>query len=264
VRDGDVSPDETVAGVSAGAGGAETEIVPPVTQAQPEHAWSKEEPQTEPLRQPWGRAWSAAAVFVMVGVVVAIAIAGWALLRSHTGPNQPTPAASPASAPPSSTSTAPSSEPVLDGTYRFVFDLSRETFNVKGSAADTGTRTSWWALRSQCQAGRCMAAGVRLDDTYHTVQSSRSDVIRDAALSWTDGQWIELPITSPLPSSMAPCTTASTHIEMRMQPDNTLAGVETKSIGGGCPESGTALMTPFVATRMGPVPDGIFGRPRAN
>ncbi len=60
----------------------ETEIVPPVKAPALEHAWSREEPETEPLEESWGKAWSVVAVFLMGAVVIVMAIAGWSLLRS--------------------------------------------------------------------------------------------------------------------------------------------------------------------------------------
>jgi hypothetical protein len=65
-----------------------TEIVPPVTHAAHEHAWSQEQAVTEVLRQPWSQAWSAAAVFLMPAVLVVMGIVGWALPRNSSHPSQ--------------------------------------------------------------------------------------------------------------------------------------------------------------------------------
>jgi hypothetical protein len=51
--------DETVPGTTAGAGGAETEIVAvdyPPTGSTPPAAWSQPEPETELLPQSWSQA----------------------------------------------------------------------------------------------------------------------------------------------------------------------------------------------------------------
>jgi hypothetical protein len=87
-----VGADETAPGTTAGAGGAETEIVAvdyPPTGSTPPAAWSQAEPATELLPQSWSQAWSAAAVLVLIGVVTAMAVAGWALLRSGSGHHEP-------------------------------------------------------------------------------------------------------------------------------------------------------------------------------
>jgi hypothetical protein len=77
---------ETVAGVSPGAGGAETEIVPPVTEAAPEHAWSQEEPETEVLGQSWRSTWGVATVIMVCAAVTALVIGFtvWIVGSHHT------------------------------------------------------------------------------------------------------------------------------------------------------------------------------------
>jgi hypothetical protein len=80
---------ETAAGTSHGAGDAETELVPPVTVARPEHAWSSEEPITEALSRPWRSVWAIAGIGVLCAVVVAFAIFGVvAVLRENRGSAQ--------------------------------------------------------------------------------------------------------------------------------------------------------------------------------
>jgi len=118
--DGDAIPDETVAGKTPGAGAAKTEIVPPVTQAAPEHAWSQEEPETERLQQSWGRVWSAAAVFLLAGVVISMVVWGWSLLRSHPAPPARVPELTsampaPAQVPTSTSASAPATRRASQG-----------------------------------------------------------------------------------------------------------------------------------------------------
>jgi hypothetical protein len=92
----------TAAGTSHGAGEAETEFVPPATEAAPGHAWSVEEPVTEALSRPWRSAWVIAGIGVLCAVVVAFAIFGiFALVRHDVPPTTPTHSASaPAPGPP--------------------------------------------------------------------------------------------------------------------------------------------------------------------
>jgi hypothetical protein len=84
-----MTSDDESAPTTAGNGPSDkTEIVPPVTQAAHEHAWSQEEAVTEVLRQPWSQAWSAAAVFLMLAVLVVMGIVGWALLHNGSQSGQ--------------------------------------------------------------------------------------------------------------------------------------------------------------------------------
>ena len=65
---------------SAGTGPRdETDLLRPAVQAGPAHAWSKEEPATEPLRQLWRLTWGHAAVLLACAGVVALTISfvGW-------------------------------------------------------------------------------------------------------------------------------------------------------------------------------------------
>jgi hypothetical protein len=76
--------DGTAAWDEDGAGGGETELVPPVTDAAPTgHAWSQDDETDEPASHPWPVAWATAGVLVLVAVtLVAVAgLIGWATLR---------------------------------------------------------------------------------------------------------------------------------------------------------------------------------------
>jgi hypothetical protein len=100
---------ETVASTSQGAGDAETEFVPPATEAAPGHAWSVEEPVTEALSRPWRSVWVVAASGLLCSVIVAFAIFGVVALArdGHDGKREanPTTPAQP-TAPPTSSPTA--------------------------------------------------------------------------------------------------------------------------------------------------------------
>jgi serine/threonine-protein kinase len=88
--------DAESAPTSVGLGpGDETTIVPPATQAASQHAWSQEEPETEPLRQSWGLTWGRAAVLLVCTGVIALAVGlgGWALARMHESASAPSPVA---------------------------------------------------------------------------------------------------------------------------------------------------------------------------
>jgi hypothetical protein len=106
----------TTAGTSHGAGDAETELVPPVTVARPEHAWSTEEPITEAFSRPWRSVWAIAGIGLVCAVIVAFAIFGVvAVVRENRVGTQPASTApahavvAPALAPPPHDVAAPAS-----------------------------------------------------------------------------------------------------------------------------------------------------------
>jgi hypothetical protein len=86
-RVGDDAHDETVAGITPGAGGAETEIVAvdyPPTGSETLEAWSAEEPEIE-LDGSWRSALSRAAVPLFITALVAFGavVAGWLMIEVH-------------------------------------------------------------------------------------------------------------------------------------------------------------------------------------
>jgi len=70
---------------TAAAGNDETTLVPALTEAAPDLAWSSEDDTEVIQRQSWGLTWGRAAVLLAVTIVVALAVGfgGWALLRMH-------------------------------------------------------------------------------------------------------------------------------------------------------------------------------------
>ena len=174
------SDDDSVDGTptSAGLGATdETGLLPPTAQAGSARAWSKEEPETEPLRQSWGRTWGRAAVLLAGTAVVALAIgvAGWVMLRKHddataTRPvtNPPTSWAAPA-APPTpawmTTTTAQLTTAAMPGTD----DLGWTGY--PGARCDSGNQPAVMARTTQSvvvvcqiQPGNFYYRGVRLSD----------------------------------------------------------------------------------------------------
>lgn len=150
---------ETVAGTSGGAGAAETEIVPPITQAAPGHAWSQEELETEAITQPWSQAWSRAAVFLLCGVLLAAVtgVAVWAsTLPDRTPPTAPsTPTAAPSTA---SAAPTPTAQRIDDDEF-VAIALSPRALNNSNSQSGAGFGTSGTQERanqialSECRAG---------------------------------------------------------------------------------------------------------------
>ncbi|MGD1253961.1 hypothetical protein ACKUT9_06910 [Mycobacterium seoulense] len=82
---------------AANGPGDETELFPPATQAAPAHAWSNEEPETQPLRQSWGLTLGRAAALLACTAAVAltVGVGGRALVRMHDNAAVPRPEANP-------------------------------------------------------------------------------------------------------------------------------------------------------------------------
>jgi hypothetical protein len=99
-KTGMTSADDNVdsAPTSAGLGATdETGLLSPAVEVGPAHAWSKEEPETEPLRQSWRLTWGHAAVLLACTGVVALAtgFVGWALVWKHDDTATPRPVTNP-------------------------------------------------------------------------------------------------------------------------------------------------------------------------
>lgn len=174
-------PDETAVGLSPGAGGAETEIVPPVKQPESVTAWS--EADDDALPQPWPAVWKRATLVASVGVIAAVGIGvgGWMTFRSHHDSAPVPPAAN-------VTTTPPAPPPTLDGTYRIEHYPSQAVFHGRTTPAplNNATVTSWWAFRSICTAGTCVAHGIKLENTDHT-HFAAANITDD--LVFKDGRW---------------------------------------------------------------------------
>lgn len=251
----------------------ETELVGAVTQPASGFAWSAEEgygetqdwpeaDEDEPLH-PWLDALGATApvLFVLAVAAFVLTVGGFIWIDHSNGQVDSAPPAVSVAAPngaltPSSVTAPPlRPDPILTGTYELAFDSSKETY--RGNAVPphhTGIKTRWWAFRSQCSSSECTASGVKLDDNAHTAPHPMN--LSD---SWTydNGQWVETPVSLSI-SDVPGCSTATTHWELRPQPDGTLAGTETATVEGGCQSSGNTTVTPFTATRIGPVPPGLW------
>jgi serine/threonine protein kinase, bacterial len=252
--DDDTGADQTA---TAAAENDATSVVPPPTEAAPELAWSEDDGDADDA-QPWREAWGRASIFVFVAALMAFAIAvvGWFAVRAHHNhPVASTPSTTAAAALPPIASAPPApTGPTLDGAYQLTFDAAASTYRGGTSPKRSGIRTIWWAFRSSCTPAGCTASGVKLDDTDHSVRSAKN--ITDT-FTYVDGQWEDAPI--PVPDTVAPgCPRDSNQWTMRPQPDGTLAGIETITIEGTCGSAGNATITPFTATRIGPVPAGAF------
>jgi hypothetical protein len=121
----------------------------------------------------------------------------------------------------------------------------------------------WEALRSACDERGCTARGAILDDLSHQVV--KSDARLDT-FTFIDGRW---QIDSPTPGT-EPCTgegpqgrpqAVSVREVLYPLSDSTIRGVATViATSDVCGEKGREQTYEFTATRVGPVPDGLFRR----
>jgi serine/threonine-protein kinase len=176
--------------------------------------------------------------------------------------------ADPAGVPPSASTSTPAppvAGPVLDGAYRFDFDLADQTVDGAPTTGDTKKETHWWAFRSSCTSTRCVATGAALADNNQQEPSGSSLV-----LQFIDGGWQ----TTPYLQYPKPCNTGyggggaipagnsadSSTLSNSLQPqaDGTLHGVvTTTALTDECGHHGNVYKTPIVATRIGNVPPAV-------
>jgi serine/threonine protein kinase, bacterial len=147
--------------------------------------------------------------------------------------------------------------PVLDGTYRVVFNLQNQTIN----GAVTGLATEveqWWAFRSACTPAGCMASGSELDESNQQEGNGTTNVLR-----FVDGRWQGTPrlqAPSQCDGTKQPLTDDETrNWSWDPQPDGTLRGIQIGTVlSNECGNQGTVYRTPFVATRTGDVAPSVI------
>jgi hypothetical protein len=182
--------DAESAPTSAGLGpGDETTIVPPAAQAAFKHAWSQEEPETQPLRESWGLTWGRAAVLLACTGVVALTIGfgGWALVRMHDGPAAP----SPVTNPPTSWA-APQPPPWMPTTTA---QLRMPTTPAKLGIGDLpGTDDLGWTTYpgARCDPGNQPAAMARTTQSVVVVCEIQTGNFYYRGVRLSDGASIEL------------------------------------------------------------------------
>jgi serine/threonine protein kinase, bacterial len=151
---------------------------------------------------------------------------------------------------------APTPGPVLDGAYRFDYDLTKATFN--GAPYRSSTKNKYWAFRSLCRSTGCVATAAQLDDTIHEWHGIT------AVFHFIDEEWQDVPVRLELPCSESNTTISATSLSstsLKPQSDGTLQGVEQLDIQTDeCRQQGMprgTLRLPFVATRIGDSPPGV-------
>jgi serine/threonine protein kinase, bacterial len=93
-----------------------------------------------------------------------------------------------ADTPTTSSPAPPSAGPVLQGTYRLVYDDADQTVNGTPITGDAKQETHLSASRSSRTSTRCVATGTGLADNNHHESSGAAEV-----LQFTDGSWRDIP-----------------------------------------------------------------------
>lgn len=159
------------------------------------------------------------------------------------------------SSPTTSTAAPVVGGPVLDGTYRVVYEFTKQTANGAPATGTAVDETYWWAFRSSCTSAGCVATGAGLDDTNHQEATGRNEQI----LHFADGHWQNTTaavVDSPCPGAKHPGVNQSLTRSWSLTPqsDGTLRGVETQTaLTDECDKQGYVWQTPLAVTHEGDV-----------
>ena len=144
---------------------------------------------------------------------------------------------------------------MLDGTYRVVYEFTKQTANGAPATGTAVDETYWWAFRSSCTSAGCVATGAGLDDTNHQEATGRNEQI----LHFADGHWQNTTaalVDSPCPGAKHPGVNQSLTRSWSLTPqsDGTLRGVETQTaLTDECGKQGYVWQTPLAVTHEGDV-----------
>jgi serine/threonine-protein kinase len=153
---------------------------------------------------------------------------------------------------------------VLDGTYRFDYDYSKQTINGAPYAVHTTDNTSWWAFHSSCRSTGCVATATELDPKDHQVAHTPAQSVE---YRFVDGRWQSAPVQRQL--GQPRCLGADGHVvagantvmltwSLAPQPDGTLRGAKTgTALTNECGLQGQVAVASVVAARVGNVPTGV-------
>ncbi|MDI3314298.1 MAG: protein kinase [Mycobacterium sp.] len=163
----------------------------------------------------------------------------------------------PAVAPPRSVSGVPPAP--LDGVYRVDIDRAQQTFNDSPDPQPPNV-TTWWAFRSACTPGGCVADAVMLDSDNHQKVSSTAGP--PVVLDFREGAWQSRPQTLQFPCVSANGTPSKETVTqvLSLQPHTSgpLRGVMTVTVQTNeCGQQGGQISIPAVAERVGAVPPDV-------
>jgi serine/threonine protein kinase, bacterial len=194
------------------------------------------------------RPWLLVAAAIAVVAITATGVIGYMIEKNNTASKPAPPAA------------------VLDGTYRLDFDFAKATSNGAPYPQSTPSPTDgqWWAFRSSCASGGCIATGTLLDDKNHQVAATPGHT---AELHFRDGHWQRTPFQIQAHHQRclggdgkiaAGADTESVAWSAQPMPDGTLRGLWSEiALTNECGYEGGVLQAPLVATRTGDVPPTV-------
>ena len=196
-----------------------------------------------------------------LATVLAVGAAGYAF-NHHAQP-----ASGPAAVVEGTSPSGPAA--VLEGTYRLDYTFATNTvmgasMNPPGPGEPT-TGVRWWAFRSDCDGGHCVATGTRLVDSDHLSadQPAVTNIYR-----FVEGRWVsdperfrrsnELCTVDAAGAEVAGFSSAVEEWILDPQPDSTLRGTVTVTdTSSECGTEGRVIAQRPTLTRVGDVPAGV-------
>lgn len=158
---------------------------------------------------------------------------------------------------------------VLEGTYRLDYNFATDTI-MGGSLnppapGEPTTGVRWWAFRSECSDGECVATATRLTAPDHLTADKPAVT---SIYRFVDGRWVSDPEKIRLPNERCTIDSAgadvagfNSAVDMRIlepQPDSTLrATITTTDTSSECGLEGRVVQQRPTLTRIGDVPPQV-------
>ncbi len=158
---------------------------------------------------------------------------------------------------------------VLEGTYRLDYNFATDTI-MGGSLnppapGEPTTGVRWWAFRSDCSGGECVATATRLAAPDHMTADQPAVT---STYRFVDGRWVSDPEKIRLPNERCTIDESGTEVagynsavEVRVlepQPDSTLRGtITTTDTSSECGTEGRVFQQRPILTRIGDIPPQV-------
>ncbi|QUR66914.1 serine/threonine-protein kinase [Mycobacterium spongiae] len=227
---------------------------------KPARIEAAESPPAPPRRR-YRRVLVGAAALLLLGSLVSASI----MVALTDEPPAPTagPPTTASARPTTQTSATATIVPLLlDGTYRIEVERANQTFNDVPSPQPPNVIT-WWAFRTSCRTGECVAAGTLLDDDDHT-RAKSAGRSRPLVLRFGDGQWksrpetVQFPCVGPDGRQSSQSTTQV--LSLGPQPEGHLVGEVVVTVHSNeCGQQDAVIRVPVVASRSGDLPPALTG-----